>query len=267
MRNRGASLARGLVAARLGLSMLAPKVLVLSMLALPAGAEGNLASKPVDGPHVLVPDTLKALEAMGVAARDRSLALRAAVTGFFLGAVLAATALYIGGKTGIWEKMGNTEQQEADRLVGSARVIATQTLKVSREIARAMQESEVVVARHPEVPAGDVRGEREEGSAEDAALGNGDSFELVIFNGSKETRSVYRLDAGGVTTLIAGVVLFTFGTGPVRGFAVVHCLGILTSMFSAVVFSRGLVNLWYGRQKKLKGVSIGQIWKPGLGTK
>jgi preprotein translocase subunit SecD len=48
----------------------------------------------------------------------------------------------------------------------------------------------------------------------------------------------------------------------VRGFAVVHCLGILTSMFSAVVFSRGLVNLWYGRQKKLKGVSIGQVWKP-----
>ena len=47
-----------------------------------------------------------------------------------------------------------------------------------------------------------------------------------------------------------------------RGFAVVHCLGILTSMFSAVVFSRGLVNLWYGRQKRLKGVSIGQVWKP-----
>ncbi len=40
-------------------------------------------------------------------------------------------------------------------------------------------------------------------------------------------------------------------------------LGILTSMFSAVLFSRGLVNLWYGRQKKLKSVSIGQVWKPG----
>ena len=65
-----------------------------------------------------------------------------------------------------------------------------------------------------------------------------------------------------VTTLIAGVALLTFGSGPVRGFAVVHCLGILTSMFSAVFFSRGLVNLWYGRQKKLKGVSIGQVWKP-----
>ncbi len=65
-----------------------------------------------------------------------------------------------------------------------------------------------------------------------------------------------------VTTLIAGLALLAFGSGPVRGFAVVHCLGILTSMFSAVVFSRGLVNLWYGGQKKLKGVSIGQIWRP-----
>jgi preprotein translocase subunit SecD len=66
-----------------------------------------------------------------------------------------------------------------------------------------------------------------------------------------------------VTTLVAGVALLAFGSGPVRGFAVVHCLGILTSMFSAVLFSRGLVNLWYGRQKKLKSVSIGQVWKPG----
>jgi preprotein translocase subunit SecD len=65
-----------------------------------------------------------------------------------------------------------------------------------------------------------------------------------------------------VTTLIAGLSLLAFGSGPVRGFAVVHCLGILTSMFSAVVFSRGLVNLWYGRQKRLKSVSIGQIWRP-----
>ena len=65
-----------------------------------------------------------------------------------------------------------------------------------------------------------------------------------------------------VTTLIAGIALFAFGSGPVKGFAVVHCLGIITSMFSSVFFSRGLVNLWYGRQKKLKGVSIGQVWKP-----
>jgi preprotein translocase subunit SecD len=65
-----------------------------------------------------------------------------------------------------------------------------------------------------------------------------------------------------ITTLIAGLALLAFGSGPVRGFAVVHCIGILTSMFSAVMFSRGLVNLWYGRQKRLKSVSIGQIWRP-----
>ncbi len=65
-----------------------------------------------------------------------------------------------------------------------------------------------------------------------------------------------------VTTLIAGLALLAFGSGPVRGFAVVHCIGILTSMFSAVFFSRGLVNLWYGRQKKLKTVSIGTVWRP-----
>ena len=69
-----------------------------------------------------------------------------------------------------------------------------------------------------------------------------------------------------VTTLIAGVALLVFGSGPIKGFAVVHCLGILTSMFSSVVFSRGLVNLWYGRQKKLKSVSIGQVWKPEAET-
>src|SRR3569833_3061251 len=66
-----------------------------------------------------------------------------------------------------------------------------------------------------------------------------------------------------ITTLIAGIALLAFGSGPVRGFAVVHCIGILTSMFSAVFFSRGLVNLWYGRKKKLKTVSIGTVWRPG----
>jgi preprotein translocase subunit SecD len=65
-----------------------------------------------------------------------------------------------------------------------------------------------------------------------------------------------------VTSLIAGIALLIFGSGPVRGFAVVHCLGILTSMFSSVFFSRGMVNLWYGRQKKLKTVSIGTVWRP-----
>jgi preprotein translocase subunit SecD len=66
-----------------------------------------------------------------------------------------------------------------------------------------------------------------------------------------------------ITTLIAGVALLIFGSGPIRGFAVVHCLGILTSIFSAVFVARGVVNLWYGRKKKLTGVSIGQVWKPG----
>ncbi|MDO9360373.1 MAG: protein translocase subunit SecD [Polaromonas sp.] len=69
-----------------------------------------------------------------------------------------------------------------------------------------------------------------------------------------------------ITTLIAGLALLAFGSGPVRGFAVVHCIGILTSMFSAVFFSRGLVNIWYGRQKKLKSVSIGTVWRPATGT-
>ena len=59
-----------------------------------------------------------------------------------------------------------------------------------------------------------------------------------------------------ITTLIAGVALLIFGSGPVRGFAVVHVLGILTSMFSAVFFSRGLVNLWYGG-RRVKALAVG----------
>ena len=69
-----------------------------------------------------------------------------------------------------------------------------------------------------------------------------------------------------VTTLIVGIALWVFGSGPIRGFAVVHCLGILTSMFSAVFVSRGVVNLWYGRKKKLAGVSIGTVWAPGMSS-
>jgi preprotein translocase subunit SecD len=67
-----------------------------------------------------------------------------------------------------------------------------------------------------------------------------------------------------VTTLIVGVALWVFGSGPIRGFAVVHTLGILTSMFSAVFISRGVVNLWYGRKKKLQSIAIGTVWVPGL---
>ena len=64
-----------------------------------------------------------------------------------------------------------------------------------------------------------------------------------------------------VTTLIAGLALFMFGTGPIKGFAVVHVLGILTSMFSAVLVSRAIVNLIYGYRRKVEKLSIGQIYK------
>lgn len=92
-------------------------------------------------------------------------------------------------------------------------------------------------------------------------LRNGASPQAAIHAGYERAWATI-LDSN-VTTLIAGVALLAFGSGPVRGFAVVHCLGILTSMFSAVLFSRGLVNLWYGRRKKLKSISIGQVWIPG----
>ena len=69
-----------------------------------------------------------------------------------------------------------------------------------------------------------------------------------------------------VTTLIVGLALLVFGSGAVRGFAVVHCLGILTSMFSAVFVARGFVNAWYGRKKKLTKMSIGTVWAEGLAS-
>jgi len=65
-----------------------------------------------------------------------------------------------------------------------------------------------------------------------------------------------------VTTLIAGLALLIFGTGPVRGFAVVHCLGILTSIFSSVVVSRAIVNLTYGHRRRVARLAIGNTaWK------
>ena len=91
-------------------------------------------------------------------------------------------------------------------------------------------------------------------------LRNGAAPQTAIHIGYERAWSTI-LDSN-VTTLIAGLALLTFGSGPVRGFAVVHCLGILTSMFSAVFFSRGLVNIWYGRQKRLQTVSIGTVWRP-----
>ncbi|MBP6008665.1 MAG: protein translocase subunit SecD [Rhodoferax sp.] len=91
-------------------------------------------------------------------------------------------------------------------------------------------------------------------------LRNGASPQAAIHTGYD--RAWATIFDSNITTLIAGVALLAFGSGPVRGFAVVHCLGILTSMFSGVFFSRGLVNLWYGRQNRLKSVSIGTIWRP-----
>ena len=70
-----------------------------------------------------------------------------------------------------------------------------------------------------------------------------------------------------VTTMIAGIALLIFGSGPIRGFAVVHVLGILTSIFSSVVLSRGFINLIYGSRRRVDKLSIGQVWKPGNATK
>jgi preprotein translocase subunit SecD len=91
-------------------------------------------------------------------------------------------------------------------------------------------------------------------------LRNGASPQAAIHAGYD--RAWATIFDSNITTLIAGLALLAFGSGPVRGFAVVHCIGIVTSMFSAVFFSRGLVNFWYGRQKKLKSVSIGTVWRP-----
>ena len=95
-------------------------------------------------------------------------------------------------------------------------------------------------------------------------LRGGNTPQAAIFAGYERAWGTI-LDSN-VTTLIAGVALFAFGSGPVKGFAVVHCLGILTSMFSAVLLSRALVNLWYGTRRKLERVSIGQVWRPDGGA-
>jgi preprotein translocase subunit SecD len=95
-----------------------------------------------------------------------------------------------------------------------------------------------------------IRDELREGMAPQAAI-----------NAGYERAWATILDSN-ITTLIAGIALFGFGSGPIKGFAVVLCLGILTSMFSAVMVSRGFVNLVYGSRRKLERVSIGQVWKP-----
>ena len=95
-------------------------------------------------------------------------------------------------------------------------------------------------------------------------LRNGNTPQAAIAAGYERAWNTI-LDSN-VTTLIAGVALFAFGSGPIKGFAVVHCLGILTSMFSAVMVSRGMVNLIYGNRRRLENVSIGQVWKPTAPT-
>lgn len=91
-------------------------------------------------------------------------------------------------------------------------------------------------------------------------LRNGQAPAMAIHLGYE--RAFATILDSNITTLIAGVALLIFGTGPIRGFAIVHCLGIATSMFSAVFFSRGLANAWYGRQQRLQSISIGQVWRP-----
>jgi preprotein translocase subunit SecD len=95
-------------------------------------------------------------------------------------------------------------------------------------------------------------------------LRNGSTPQAAIHTGYD--RAFDTIIDSNITTLIAGIALLIFGSGPVRGFAVVHCLGILTSLFSSVVVSRAMINLLYGRRRKLESLSIGQIWKSGNKT-
>jgi preprotein translocase subunit SecD len=90
-------------------------------------------------------------------------------------------------------------------------------------------------------------------------LRNGNTPQAAIHAGYD--RAFDTILDSNVTTLIAGLALFMFGTGPVKGFAVVHVLGILTSMFSAVVISRAVVNLVYGYRRKINKLAIGQIYR------
>jgi preprotein translocase subunit SecD len=87
-------------------------------------------------------------------------------------------------------------------------------------------------------------------------LRNGMSPQMAIQTGYE--RALDTIIDSNITTLIAGLALLIWGSGPVRGFAVVHCLGIVTSIFSAVMVSRGLVNLIYGGKKTGK-LSIGNV--------
>jgi len=91
-------------------------------------------------------------------------------------------------------------------------------------------------------------------------LRNGNTPQASIHAGYE--RAFGTIFDSNITTLIAGVALFAFGSGPVRGFAVVLCLGIITSMFSGVMVSRALVNLIFGGRQRLASLPIGNTrWK------
>ncbi len=88
-------------------------------------------------------------------------------------------------------------------------------------------------------------------------LRNGMSPQMAIQTGYE--RALDTIIDSNITTLIAGLALLIWGSGPVRGFAVVHCLGIMTSLFSAVMVSRGIVNFIYGGRKKVASLAIGNV--------
>ena len=61
---------------------------------------------------------------------------------------------------------------------------------------------------------------------------------------------------GYARIILAGVALYAFGTGPLRGFALTLVVGIMASMFTALTVTRAMATLWYGRRKKLKTVAV-----------
>ena len=95
-------------------------------------------------------------------------------------------------------------------------------------------------------------------------LRNGATPQAAIATGYE--RAFGTILDSNITTLIAGIALLAFGSGAIRGFAVVHCLGIITSIFSSVVVSRAVINLIYGRKKKITRLSIGEVWRPAAET-
>jgi preprotein translocase subunit SecD len=88
-------------------------------------------------------------------------------------------------------------------------------------------------------------------------LGNGNSPQASIRAGWDKAYTT--IVDSNLTTLIAAIVLFMYGTGPIKGFAVTLSIGIGTSMFTAITVTRALVNLVYGSRTNLKTLSIGGV--------